>query len=73
MPAGQPNPNSDPEGSRRTVSIPSRGATWVCGAGVAGSQPTPYGVSVSDEQRPYGKDDNPALKRVRTRHFRKAK
>jgi 3-methyl-2-oxobutanoate hydroxymethyltransferase len=28
---------------------------------------------VSDEQRPYGNDNNPALKRVRTRHFQKAK
>ena len=30
-------------------------------------------MRVSDEQRPYGNDNNPALKRVRTRHFQKAK
>ena len=28
---------------------------------------------MSNEQRPYGSNDNPALKRVRTRHFLKAK
>lgn len=28
---------------------------------------------MSDEQRPYGNDNNPGLKRVRTRHFQKAK
>ncbi len=34
-----------------------------------------YGGGVTDEQRPYGGggDSNPALKRVRTRHFQRAK
>ena len=36
--------------------------------------PTVYGGRVTDEQRPYGSDSaDPALKRVRTRHFQRAK